>query len=228
MRRRSGSLASLREGNRKRVIDALRERGVASRAEVARMTGLSRSTVSTIVGDLIESGLAGEREGQSDGESQAGRPPVMVSLNPSAGYAVGIDFGHRHLRVAVADLAHRVLAETWRELNVDHSAEHGLDTAAEFVEQVLDEAEVDHDRVIGVGMGLPAPIDRPPAPSRRPRSFPAGSASTPRPRPSDGSGSRFRSRTTPTWGRLRSSSRARPRAVRRSRTSRSRRGSAPG
>ena len=153
-------MASLREGNRKRVIDALRERGVASRADLARITGLSRSTVSTIVGDLLTSGLAGERDEQPGDSAQAGRPPVMVSLNPSAGLAVGIDFGHRHLRVAVSDLAHAVLAETWRELNVDHSAEHGLATAAEFVDQVLDEADVDRARVIGVGMGLPAPIDR--------------------------------------------------------------------
>ena len=118
-------MASLREGNRKRVIDALRERGVASRADLARITGLSRSTVSTIVADLLETGLAGERDGDSPDSTQAGRPPVMVSLNPSAGVAVGVDFGHRHLRVAVSDLSHAVLAETWRELNVDHSAEHG-------------------------------------------------------------------------------------------------------
>ncbi len=160
VRRKSGSLASLREGNRKRVIDALRERGVASRAQLARITGLSRSTVSTIVSDLLETGLAGERDGDSPDSTQAGRPPVMVSLNPSAGLAVGVDFGHRHLRVAVSDLSHAVLAETWRELNVDHSAEHGLTAAAEFVDHVLDEAEVDRARVIGVGMGLPAPIDR--------------------------------------------------------------------
>ena len=50
----------------------------------------------------------------------------MVSLNSSAGLAVGIDFGHRHLRVAVSDLSHTVLAETWRELDVDHSADEGL------------------------------------------------------------------------------------------------------
>ena len=84
----------------------------------------------------------------------------MVSLNSSAGLALGIDFGHRHLRVAVSDLSHTVLAETWRELDVDHSAEEGLDAAVEFVDEVLDEAGVDRGRVIGVGMGLPAPIDR--------------------------------------------------------------------
>lgn len=160
VRRRSGSLASLREGNRKRVIDALRERGVASRAELARITGLSRSTISTIVADLLESGLAGEREGQPAGEAHAGRPPVMVSLNRSAGLALGIDFGHRHLRVAISDLSHTVLAETWREMDVDHAADEGLGTAGEFVDQVLEEAGAERHHVIGVGMGLPAPIDR--------------------------------------------------------------------
>lgn len=158
----SGSLASLRERNRTRVIEALRERGIASRAELARVTGLSRSTVSTIVADLIEAGLAIERDEKdaADQESHAGRPPVMVSLDSTAGLAIGVDFGHRHLRVAVSDLSHTVLAETWREMDVDHSAEHGLDTAAEFVAQVLSDAGAEPARVIGVGMGLPAPIDR--------------------------------------------------------------------
>ena len=160
VRGKSGSLASLREGNRRRVIDALRECGSASRADLSRMTGLSRSTISTLVADLLDSGLAGERNGHPDGAAHAGRPPVMVSLNERAGIALGIDFGHRHLRVAVSDLSHTVLAETWREMDVDHSAEHGLDAAAEFVEQVLAESGASRSRVIGVGMGLPAPIDR--------------------------------------------------------------------
>ena len=73
---------------------------------------------------------------------------------------MGIDFGHRHLRVAVADLSHTVLAERWCEMDVDHSADQGLARAADFVDQVLAEAGVERNRVIGVGMGLPAPIDR--------------------------------------------------------------------
>ena len=158
--RRSGSLAELREGNRRRVIDALRQRGLASRAELARITGLSRSTISTIVSDLLDDGLVAEREDQGEGETQAGRPPVMVSLDSAAGLALGVDFGHRHLRVAVSDLAHTVLAETWQEIDVDLSAEHGLDAASESVDRVLAEAGAERGRVIGVGMGLPAPIDR--------------------------------------------------------------------
>ncbi len=160
MRRGRGPLASLREGNRKRVVDALCELGVASRAEIARTTGLSRSTVSTIVADLLESGLAEERDSEPGAEVQMGRPPVMVSLHRSAGVALGIDFGHSHLRVALSDLAHSVLAEAWCELDVDHSSEQGLDRAAEFVERVLRDAGANRDQIVGVGMGLPAPIDK--------------------------------------------------------------------
>ena len=157
----SGSLRSLRELNRGRVINALRERGRASRAEIARATGLSRSTVSSIVSDLIESGLLTEERdalGVAYGEA-GGRPPVLLSLDPSAGLAVGIDFGHTHLRVAVSDLSHEVLAETRRELDVDHSADQGLDAAVELVDQVLNEAKVERNAVLGVGMGLPGPIN---------------------------------------------------------------------
>ena len=158
----SGSLRSLRELNRGRVIGALRDRGRASRAEIARATGLSRSTVSSIVSDLIEAGLLtedAEETGVAHGEA-GGRPPVLLSLNHSAGLAVGIDFGHTHLRVAVSDLSHDVLAESRRELDVDHSAEDGLDAAAELVEEVLGQAKVGRDGVLGVGMGLPGPINR--------------------------------------------------------------------
>ena len=54
---RTGSLESLRELNRLRVVETLRERGTASRAEIARVTGLSRSTVSSLVSDLQAHGL---------------------------------------------------------------------------------------------------------------------------------------------------------------------------
>ncbi len=158
----SGSLRSLRELNRGRVIDAFRGRGTASRAEIARATGLSRSTVSSIVSDLIAAGLLTEQAeatGVAHGEA-GGRPPVLLSLNPSAGLAVGVDFGHTHLRVAVSDLSHEVLAESWQELDVDHSAEEGLDAAAKLVDEVLNEAKAERKGVIGVGMGLPGPINR--------------------------------------------------------------------
>jgi predicted NBD/HSP70 family sugar kinase len=156
---RIGSLESLRRLNRLRVIDALRAEGLISRADIARRTGLSRSTVSSLVSDLQADGLVVERETATAHGDQGGRPAILLSFDASAGAAVGIDFGHRHLRVAVSDLASNVLAERELELDTDHSARDGLDAAADLVAEALEDAGVDRARVVGAGMGLPGPIE---------------------------------------------------------------------
>ncbi|MEA2310789.1 MAG: hypothetical protein QOE28_757 [Solirubrobacteraceae bacterium] len=157
----SGALRSLRERNRAEVIKVLRRERSLSRADIARHTGLSRTTISSLVGDLQASGIVVEVAGSADDEVHAsrGRPGVRLALEPSAGTALGVDFGHTHVRVAIADLSSRVLAERHAEVDVDHSAATALDAAAELVDSVLAEAGVDRDTVIAVGMGLPGPID---------------------------------------------------------------------
>ena len=161
-REESGSLGSLRELNRDRVIDTLRSLGVASQAEITRRTGLSRSTVSSIVSDLRDTGLVVDYDGSWKPErSTGGRPPSLITLDRSAGAALGIDFGKRHLSVAVSDLSHTVLAEATREMPEDYDAESGMAVAVELVDWVLEEAGVERAAVLGVGMGLPGPIHRP-------------------------------------------------------------------
>jgi predicted NBD/HSP70 family sugar kinase len=163
MGKEAGSLRSLRDANRRRIIEALGQRGVASRADLARATGLSRSTVSSVVADLQRAGLVSERDAPEGAphEPGVGRPPVLIALDRSAGGVVGIDFGHSHVAVAVADLSHAVLAELRRDIDVDHAATDGLDTAIELVHEALEIAGIAEDRVLGVGMGLPGPIHVP-------------------------------------------------------------------
>lgn len=159
MRRRdpSGSLASLRDRNRGRIVAELRRAGLISRAELARRTGLSRSTVSTLVAELQARGLVSEREVDGAGP-QGGRPPVLLGLERTAGAVLAIDFGKRHVRVLVADLAHVVLADLERPTATEQSATEGFDAAAELAERALTEAGVAHAELIGVGMGVPGPI----------------------------------------------------------------------
>jgi DNA-binding Lrp family transcriptional regulator len=159
---RTGSLETLRRLNRLRVIDALRDEGLISRADIARRTGLSRSTVSSLVSELQADGLVIERpEPAAAHGDQGGRPPILLSFDASAGVAVGIDFDHHHVRVAVSDLSSRILAEREQQLDTDHAAHEGLDAAAELVGELLAEAGVDEARVIGAGMCLPGPVHRP-------------------------------------------------------------------
>ena len=154
-----GSLGWLRERNRERVLGALRERGRISQADIARVTGLSRTTVHTLVSELKDSGLVHEVE-TAVPDLRSGRPSVQLMLQDSSLAVVGIDFGHSHVQVAVADIAHNVLAERRADLDVSHDSRTALNTAARMVDEVLKEALVERKSVIAAGMGIPGPVDR--------------------------------------------------------------------
>lgn len=137
----------------------LRERGRISQADIARVTGLSRTTVHTLVSELKDSGVLHEVEtGVPD--FRGGRPAVLLMLRDSSQAVVGIDFGHSHVGVAVADIGHNVLAERRCDLDVSHDARAALDVAARMVDEVLAEAQVERKSVIGAGIGIPGPVDR--------------------------------------------------------------------
>src|SRR6185369_1346278 len=73
--------------------------------------------------------------------------------------ALGVYFGHDHIRVAAADLSSTVLAERKLELDVDHSQAAAFDAAVALVDVVLREAGHARSDVIGVGMGISGPVD---------------------------------------------------------------------
>jgi predicted NBD/HSP70 family sugar kinase/biotin operon repressor len=151
-----GSLEDLRELNRLRVVDELRRRGNASRGEIADATGLSRTTVTTLVADLQERGLVIGTG--TDNRRGRGRPPVQLRLDPSAGAAVGVDFGHSHVHVVVADLSASVMGERRVGFDVDGAPAKALDVAAALGHELIARAGLEPRRVVGAGMGLPGPL----------------------------------------------------------------------
>jgi glucokinase-like ROK family protein len=149
-----GSQSSLHRANLERVVRAVRAEGSLTQAAIARTTGLSAATVSNIVRELKELGTVEVRT-----VSAGGRRARSVSLSSDAGIVVGVDFGHSHLRVAVGNLAHQVLAEEAEPFDVDASADQGFDRAEKLVGRLLAAAGVDRRKIIGVGLGVPGPID---------------------------------------------------------------------
>jgi predicted NBD/HSP70 family sugar kinase len=146
------SPSDLRVSNRERLLQLLRTNGAMTQAQLARASGLSPATVSSIARDLRD-------EGWLDDVGTGGKRTAL-SLSRTAGVAVGIDFDHSHVRVAIADLAHNILAEASEPLDVDHEAEEGIGLAGKMVRELLHDAGVGHQRVTGVGMGLPGPLRR--------------------------------------------------------------------
>lgn len=155
-----GSLESLRRVNRARVLAVLRQRGRASRADIVRASGLSRTTVSSLVAELLEEGVVVERPDpvlQAPSPS-GGRPPILLALDPASGSFLGVDFGHDSVNVALTDRSGALLDYGREELDVDYQADRALDSAARIVHRLIDDAGISQERVLGVGAAVSAPL----------------------------------------------------------------------
>lgn len=155
-----GALERLRVANR-RAVASLLAAGPMSRADLARGTGLSRTTVSSLISELIATGHVTETadRGQPH-KGGSGRPPLLVALSTPHGGVAGVDIGHHHVRVAVADRAGVILVEDCATVDVDSHGADTLDCAATMVRTALRAAGVAREDLQGVAMCVPAPLDR--------------------------------------------------------------------
>lgn len=154
-----GSLRWLRDHNRARVLGVLRLHGKISQAEIARATGLSRTTISTLVAELKQSGLVTDGDDKAP-NARGGRPSVQLVFRSPALFVAGIDFGHSHVAVALADLGHNVLGERRCDLDVNRHAVEALDMATRMFEELVAEVGADRGNVVAAGIGIPGPVDR--------------------------------------------------------------------
>lgn len=149
-----GSQASLREANRARIVDAVKRFGGLTQVELAEATGLSTATISTIVRELTGAGVVDTRP-----TSRSGRRALKVTLARQLGLVAGIQFGHRHLKVALGDFGRTIVAEQQMPLPLDHRVDTGLDRAALLVVDLLERVGASMDELLTIGVALPAPVD---------------------------------------------------------------------
>ncbi|NUT41291.1 MAG: ROK family protein [Thermoactinospora sp.] len=136
------------------VLALIRSGEAVTRADIGRVTGLSRPAVSLRVGELLERGLVVER---TDAPSTGGRPPVRLEFNAAGGVVLVAALGASRTRVAVCDLAGTELAG--RRFHID--VEQGPDVVLPILMDTWEELLGDRPRsaVRGVGMGVPATVE---------------------------------------------------------------------
>ncbi|MBE3575818.1 MAG: ROK family protein [Firmicutes bacterium] len=150
--------ASVRRHNLSLLLDTIEALGPISRAGLSRVTGLSQPTVGAAIEALIRSGLV---RPVGTGESSGGRPPTMLEFNATHGFVVGIDLGGTNIKVGLTDLRGRVLCRIEEPTPKHQELGPGAVTRAIFgaVERAVDEAEVDWDKVLAIGVGAPGVTD---------------------------------------------------------------------
>jgi predicted NBD/HSP70 family sugar kinase len=154
-----GSLESLRSRNRLRVLETVQQRGAISRVDITRTTGLSRTTVSSLVAELLTEGVLSERAAEPAAPSSGGgRPATLLALSPDGGGVLGVHLGHEGVRVVLADLSGDVLGERQREIDVDHLPADSLAYVADAALELVAGSGHDLGRVIGMGVAVSAPV----------------------------------------------------------------------
>jgi predicted NBD/HSP70 family sugar kinase len=143
------------DGSSSEIVGLIASGRAHSRTDIARLTGLARSTVSHRVGALIADGLLVEDRA---GPSSGGRPPVGLRLNPRAGLILAADIGATHLRVALADLAGTEIAEHSADLHVDAGPGVVMPAVIDVMLGLLKTAGRVPGDVRGVGIGVPGPV----------------------------------------------------------------------
>lgn len=134
------------------ILQLIRSGEVATRAEIGRLTGLSRPAVAHRVAELLQRGLIVE---DAAGPSTGGRPPVRLRFNAAGGIVLVASLGASRTQIALCDLAGEALLRT--DLDID--VEEGPDVVLPLVMDTWEKLLGGRGPVVGVGLGVPATVE---------------------------------------------------------------------
>jgi len=149
--------SAIRAQHSRLLLNLLWKEREISRAELARRTSLSRSTVSAIVSDLLSTGLVEETHA---GVSSGGRRPIMLEFRDQSSFIVGIELGATHISCVLTDLRCNVRASWSAPAPVRDEPEVALKKMTMAVRSVLEADGVQASQVLGIGVAVPSPVDK--------------------------------------------------------------------
>ena len=138
------------------LFQLLRDGQPRTRADLATTTGQARSTIAARVDQLMAAGLVAPA---GEASSTGGRPPATFAFDPGARLVLAVDLGATHARLAVTDLASRVLAEHEEPIAIGAGPEPVLDRVAAVGRKLVAATGRPLGDLVSVGVGLPGPVD---------------------------------------------------------------------
>ncbi len=127
-----------------------------SRADIALRAGLSRSTVSEIVNEILPLGLIAEI---GEGPSSGGRRPIVLEFQDEVCVLLGIEMGGSHVSVVLTNLRGKVLTAKTREYPVRSDPPGTRRLIAKLCESCLNSTAAAGRPLLGIGVAVPSPVD---------------------------------------------------------------------
>lgn len=149
----AAGVAASRAGD---VFQLLRDGHARTRAELADITGLARSTVAARIDALATSGLIGPA---GEAVSSGGRPPSRFAFQSTARVVLAVDVGATHVLIGLTDLSGKLLAELREAIDISTGPVAVLDAVLEHAGQLLAQAGRHERELVGIGIGLPGPVE---------------------------------------------------------------------
>jgi glucokinase-like ROK family protein len=147
---------SVRKVNTSLVLNSLRLHTPISRADLANITKLNRSTISNIVNVLIDDGLVLELNTM---ESKIGRPGIALSLRPEGGAVIGVEIGVGFVSVILTDFVANILWREWVEFPLKSTQIESVSKAEELIDQAVSFANAKKLKLLGIGLGVPGLVN---------------------------------------------------------------------
>ncbi|GLU46245.1 ROK family transcriptional regulator [Nocardiopsis ansamitocini] len=138
------------------MLDLISRGAAETRTDLARQTGMARSTVAQRVDALIGFGLVEETE---PGESTGGRPPRLLRLNTAHNCVLGVDLGATHCRVALLDIGGKPLASCETPIQITQGPHEVLAHVDARMHELLTRANRPLESVKAIGIGVPGPVE---------------------------------------------------------------------
>jgi glucokinase-like ROK family protein len=146
----------VKKNNKALVLQLIMENEPISRADIAQISGLNKTTVSSLVTELLEEELIYE---SGPGESSGGRRPVILHFNKDAGYAIGIDIGVNYVLCVLTDLKGKTLLEKSQLVNRTPYSSI-LSIVQNLVQSLMDEMPNSRYGIVGIGVGVPGIVNK--------------------------------------------------------------------
>lgn len=147
--------AYMKLANRKLVLNLIRKQSI-SRAEIARRTGLTRAAVSLIMDELIEEGIVVEK-GYCE-NTTFGRRPMCLGINSEHLYVIAIDITKKKSEMGIVSITGDLIAKDSMSLLDVHDPHEAIKQIASKVSTLINK-HVDTQKIIGIGISTPGPVD---------------------------------------------------------------------
>lgn len=150
----SGSNSStVKSHNLRTILYMLLRHDYISRARMAEMTGLSTTTITNLITELLDQGIVAEEGNEANHRRGAGRPRTALRLVSEARYAMGVHIGVGKVQVAVTDLRANIISHQALTFPVDETGQRVLSKTADLIRQTVNESQIRPKHILGVGVG---------------------------------------------------------------------------